>query len=1037
MENMFGQLSIFDYTREPLAVNKKIRLIELFAGIGSQAMALRNLGADFEHYRISEWEVNANRSYKAIHNGQTKTDYSKEIEKSKWIARILYEKGISVDGKTQLTLREIKNRGEKWCRKTYNEFRANKNIGSIVNAHALDLRIVDTDKYTYLMTYSFPCFTQDTLVLTNSGYKEIKDILVGDYVLTHHNTYEKVTASRMTGKKTVYKIKGMAMDEIKCTPEHKFYVRKMVKHYPTYDNGRRGRRREFLHPEWKCCHELDQTYYLGISINRNETLPKWDGIEITWRDGRKPRKFNHIKDIISNHSFWWLLGRYVGDGWAKKDDGIIISNNKKRAHDLFPHLRNCGFHYTVSESETTTNVIISSKELADFVKPFGKGAKNKEIPSFVFDLPIPLTQSFLDGYMSADGCYIESQQLYKAVSVSRKLIYGLAQLVAKAYETPYRIYHSKRAKTCVIEGRIVNQNDTYELVWKTHRKKQDKAFYEDGYIWFPIQSIEEYGIEDVYDISVENAHSFTANGVIVHNCQDLSVAGKQAGMSKDSGTRSGLLWEVERLLNECENLPQILLMENVPAIHSQANMPDFEKWIHFLAAKGYTNYWQDLNARDYGVAQNRNRCFMVSLLGDWNYKFPEPIPLAKTMKDYLEDEVDEKYYINTKKAEKLIDQLLKSGALDGAYNHADNEPEVLTCDLSLNRPFKTDIANCITAKENRGISNQKSMGNGVVETPQQQKNEPKCLNSKGGRGGIENIQPSIQDRVYSADGISTAITTCFMPSILEEPFLKKTKRQAETVSGNPETNPEKDSTFVGAEGIGGVYANDSEAFSAGLLPDISRTIKTENHDAGVAERIIVAMRGRNPDNPSDRTVGSPTEQRLEPNSQGICNTLTSVQKDNMVLENICINDRGFSEKEPQITRGTAPTLRAETHGNLPKIIEVEDKQNFSILQRPRGFNKGKEYKVCPPVTSNSFQENNLLKEHYRIRKLTPLECWRLMSFADADFHKAEKVNSSSQLYRQAGNSIVTAVIAAIMSQFNIKGIKPWNKMTDEERRNST
>lgn len=89
------------------------------------------------------------------------------------------------------------------------------------------------------------------------------------------------------------------------------------------------------------------------------------------------------------------------------------------------------------------------------------------------------------------------------------------------------------------------------------------------------------------------------------------------------------------------------------------------------------------------------------------------------------------------------------------------------------------------------------------------------------------------------------------------------------------------------------------------------------------QKIIIAMCGRNPDNPSDRTVGSPTEQRLEPNSQGICNMLTSVQKDNLVLENICINDRGFSEKEPQVSIGTAPTLRAQTHGNLPKVIESQ------------------------------------------------------------------------------------------------------------------
>ena len=147
-------------------------------------------------------------------------------------------------------------------------------------------------------------------------------------------------------------------------------------------------------------------------------------------------------------------------------------------------------------------------------------------------------------------------------------------------------------------------------------------------------------------------------------CQDLSVAGKQKGMTKGRNTRSGLLWEVERLLNECSELPQVLLMENVPQVHSKTNMPDFKKWIDFLKSKGYSNYWQDLNARDYGVAQNRDRCFMVSLLGEWNYKFPQPIPLERKLKDYLEDEVDEKYYINTEKAQKLIQTLILNGKFD-------------------------------------------------------------------------------------------------------------------------------------------------------------------------------------------------------------------------------------------------------------------------------------------------------------------------------------------------------------------------------------
>lgn len=123
-------------------------------------------------------------------------------------------------------------------------------------------------------------------------------------------------------------------------------------------------------------------------------------------------------------------------------------------------------------------------------------------------------------------------------------------------------------------------------------------------------------------------------------------------MSKGSGTRSGLLWEVERILKEIRDsngeLPQILFMENVPQVHSQDNMPDFRKWLDFLESLGYTNYYQDLNAKNYGVAQNRERCFMFSFLGEYNYHFPQPIPLTKRIRDYLEGVVDDKFYVSDK-----------------------------------------------------------------------------------------------------------------------------------------------------------------------------------------------------------------------------------------------------------------------------------------------------------------------------------------------------------------------------------------------------
>lgn len=172
---------------------------------------------------------------------------------------------------------------------------------------------------------------------------------------------------------------------------------------------------------------------------------------------------------------------------------------------------------------------------------------------------------------------------------------------------------------------------------------------------FPTMDIRDVHAED---LEIRDTDKFVYIMTYSFPCQDLSVAGLGKGMQKGSGTRSGLLWEVERILDECEELPQVLLMENVPQVHGKKNMADFQKWLKFLEEKGYSNFWQDLNAKDYGVAQSRNRCFCVSILGEYTYKFPEPILLTKTMKDYLEDEVEDKYYIESEKAKDLIDKLV-------------------------------------------------------------------------------------------------------------------------------------------------------------------------------------------------------------------------------------------------------------------------------------------------------------------------------------------------------------------------------------------
>jgi DNA (cytosine-5)-methyltransferase 1 len=152
------------------------------------------------------------------------------------------------------------------------------------------------------------------------------------------------------------------------------------------------------------------------------------------------------------------------------------------------------------------------------------------------------------------------------------------------------------------------------------------------------------------DLEITDTDKYTYIMTYSFPCQDLSLAGNRKGMS-DTSTRSGMLWEVERLLGELEEKPQVLLMENVPQVHGEGAKEDFNKWQLRLEELGYKNYWKDLIATDYGIPQTRNRCFMISILGDYNYTFPKPIPLKLKLKNMLENNVDEKYYLSDKMME--------------------------------------------------------------------------------------------------------------------------------------------------------------------------------------------------------------------------------------------------------------------------------------------------------------------------------------------------------------------------------------------------
>lgn len=358
---------------------------------------------------------------------------------------------------------------------------------------------------------------------------------------------------------------------------------------------------------------------------------------------------NELHQVLDKEDFWYVMGRYLGDGWQRYDDthkAILIAAYDKGKRSLIQVIENLGWNYTATSERTCNRVTIYGKELCEFVNRFGKYAYGKHIDEDTINLPKNLLTAFLEGYIDSDGCFNQGE--YKISTVSRNLAYDITRVVAKCYNRPSRLYVVRRPQQHIIEKRVVNQRDSYIVQWHTDNRKQDKAFYEDGYIWYPIKDVVQTERDEfVYNIEVRSDHSYIANNAIVHNCQSISSAGLQHGFTEGSGTRSSIIWNVRDAVKIKK--PKYLCLENVKAMVSKKFKPMFNLWQQELESLGYTNFAKVLNAKDYGVAQNRERIFLVSIRNDEvqpSYHFPEPFPLQRLLEDYLEPEVDESFYIS-------------------------------------------------------------------------------------------------------------------------------------------------------------------------------------------------------------------------------------------------------------------------------------------------------------------------------------------------------------------------------------------------------
>lgn len=469
-----------------------------------------------------------------------------------------------------------------------------------------------------LLVGGFPCLTEDTLVLTDKGYKKIIDVVPHeDYVLSHDGQYHLITNFFEQGTKEVLNLRCQGVHGIEATSNHKFLARSKKR---IWDNANRTGKRVFSEPEWitvETMQDNPKQWYIGVPVNQNATEYKWDEIRVCvgnddcWKT---------IKEIdMSSPDTWYIVGRFLADGWVQKQTkrgpnraaykGFIISGNKAKIETLKAHLPSDMQGTLDQEGKNAYKLIISRSEWGLFLASFGQSANEKHIPEGVLDLPVNLLHSLLEGYFSGDGSKT-SDGRQRFSTVSSKLAYGMMSIINKVYHVPANITKTTPPDTYNIEGRTVNQQPIYTVSYNMNPKE---GFFENGIIWMPVRKIDPIGKKQVYDLEVEESHSFVANGMISHNCQDYSVASTLNNSKGIEGKKGVLWWAINDILNT--NKPAFVFLENVDRLllsPSKQRGRDFGIILRCFHDAGYDVQWRVINAGEYGYQQKRRRIYIVA-----------------------------------------------------------------------------------------------------------------------------------------------------------------------------------------------------------------------------------------------------------------------------------------------------------------------------------------------------------------------------------------------------------------------------------------
>jgi len=427
----------------------------------------------------------------------------------------------------------------------------------------------ETAKKPRFAVWENVCFRGDVLVTTKRGLIPIKDVVVGDIVKTHNGEWHEVKETFKHSNKDVIEVSFQGnVEPITVTPNHPFYVRRHERSGSSIDC--------FADPIWKPIGEMDENDFIGFKL-----------------DGFGNKSIGMAEA--------YAVGRWLADGsYAERPRNtgarggqkyrFFISTGYKKYEDLKRELLRLPYVIGENRMDHAINLTFTSNEFFELIKDCNKGARNKRMPNWVFDLVEDEQKELLRGYLDGDGhCRRDGEWSYS--SSSRELAYGIARLVRNIYKTCVTVAHKKAKGTVEIEGRTVNANEFWVCTFKERTNVSqyiNSSIYMDGYVWCRFKEKTEAGKSDVYNLAVEDVNSYEVNGISVHNCGALSSAKGE---------------DFRRVLEELCQVKDI-----------DAEVPKMDKWPlnGEIIGKDYSIAYRVFDAQYWGVPQRRRRIYLLA-----------------------------------------------------------------------------------------------------------------------------------------------------------------------------------------------------------------------------------------------------------------------------------------------------------------------------------------------------------------------------------------------------------------------------------------